>query len=184
TYYVSTNEICAEPPVAVNVYVHVVPVIDLGPDSVVVSSGQVITLSPGQGFSAYQWSNGQTTFEIPVSTPGSYSVIVTDNNGCTATDRIFVNMPTFVNTVFENGELILYPNPARGQFTIEFSKITAKILTLKLISSEGKIVKNEEVNLSNGQLKKAMSLEGISQGVYFMEISSDHFTEAIKVFVE
>jgi len=38
------------------------------------------------GFSSYLWSNGGTGECINISTPGNYSVQITDTNGCTAND--------------------------------------------------------------------------------------------------
>ena len=56
-------------------------------------TGQSGTLSAGNSGSTYLWSNGATTQNITVNTPGSYTVRVTDINGCSA---------TFVNTVNVN----------------------------------------------------------------------------------
>ncbi|MCB9282425.1 MAG: hypothetical protein H6563_00005, partial [Lewinellaceae bacterium] len=47
-------------------------------------------------FDGYLWSNGETTQTITVTTPGNYSVTVTDGNGCEGTDQV---------TVTENAEL-------------------------------------------------------------------------------
>ena len=39
-----------------------------------------------QGTASYLWSTGETTASIDVTTPGTYSVVVTDDdNGCTVT---------------------------------------------------------------------------------------------------
>jgi gliding motility-associated-like protein len=43
------------------------------------------TLSADAGFVSYSWSSGDTTESIIVSATGTYSVEVTDSNGCTAT---------------------------------------------------------------------------------------------------
>ena len=43
------------------------------------------TLNAGGGFAAYSWTSGQSTQLIVVSAPGTYTVTVTDFNGCTGT---------------------------------------------------------------------------------------------------
>lgn len=39
-------------------------------------------LDAGTGYSAYQWSNGETSQTIEITNGGSYGVIVTDSDGC------------------------------------------------------------------------------------------------------
>ena len=55
-----------------------------------------VTVSVNQGVSpyTYQWSNGNTTPQNQNLTTGSYILLVTDNNGCTATETYFVDEPT------------------------------------------------------------------------------------------
>ena len=45
--------------------------------------GANTVLDAGAGFSAYQWSGGQSSQAVTVSASGVYSVTVTDQNGCT-----------------------------------------------------------------------------------------------------
>lgn len=56
------------------------------------------TLEAGTGFSTYLWSNGVNTPIINVNLAGTYSVTVTDANGCTGTGTSAVSIPTFPQT--------------------------------------------------------------------------------------
>lgn len=64
--------------------------IDLGPDRAACGS---VTLDPGANFNAYSWSTGDTTQTIDAITTATYSVIVTNANGCLGTDTVnlFIN---------------------------------------------------------------------------------------------
>lgn len=66
----------------------------------------VLNSSPA---ASYLWSNGSTTQSITVNQSGSYSVIVTDANGCTAPSSssvsVNVNLPPTPPTISANGAL-------------------------------------------------------------------------------
>lgn len=64
-----------------------------------------LVLKAGFGFSEYVWSNGETTKEITVNTPGTYYVIGTAANGCTSTS--------------DNLEVIVNPAPEKPVITRE-----------------------------------------------------------------
>jgi gliding motility-associated-like protein len=57
-----------------------------------ICSTSTLMLSAPNGFSLYNWSTGDTTSQISVSTSGSYFVTVTDGSGCSsqASDAITV----------------------------------------------------------------------------------------------
>jgi gliding motility-associated-like protein len=67
-------------------------------------AGQSITLKGPNGFT-YLWSNGATTQQISPTLAGSYSVTVTDANGCTSltSDAIVINAPPIKPAVFVVG---------------------------------------------------------------------------------
>ncbi len=46
--------------------------------------GSSVTLMAPSGYATYTWSNGATTQNINVSTPGDHYVVVTDFNGCSS----------------------------------------------------------------------------------------------------
>ena len=64
--------------------VYALPVVDLGADAAV-CDGDSYMLDAGS-FNAYNWSTGDATQTISVMTAGSYSVTVTDANGCFGND--------------------------------------------------------------------------------------------------
>jgi len=80
---------------AITIYSTQPPVVDLGADISVCACDTVITLS-GNLTGAYQWSNGDSTQTINIhnitTSTNVYTVTVTNNNGCTATDNIVVDV--------------------------------------------------------------------------------------------
>lgn len=56
-------------------------------------------LDAGQGFESYIWSDSDqtTSSQLEVTAPGNYSVTVTDGNGCSAENQVFVEELTELN---------------------------------------------------------------------------------------
>jgi hypothetical protein len=52
--------------------------------------GGSVTLTASSGYNSYLWSNGATTQSTTISSSGSYSVMVTNSNGCSITSAPFI----------------------------------------------------------------------------------------------
>lgn len=75
------------------------PEINLGNDTAA-CEGEIVTLSPGQGFDEYIWSNGYTNSDLPIEMSGLYSITVTNTYGdvsCFDTDTIKVTFVPNIN---------------------------------------------------------------------------------------
>lgn len=67
------------------VTVHPAPSVDLGEDQEICGETVIACV---EGFAAYAWSDGSNTPYLITDQPGSYVLVVTDPNGCIATDTI------------------------------------------------------------------------------------------------
>lgn len=79
---------CATVKDSVTIVVNPTPVFDLGPPDTTLCSGQSILLNPGVP-GTYNWSTGDTSSSIVVSSVGWYTLQVTLSN-CSATDFLIV----------------------------------------------------------------------------------------------
>jgi hypothetical protein len=61
----------------------------LGADTTL-CGGNALILNAGEGYTAYLWNDGTTGKNLIVTTNGTYTVTVTDGNGCHGTDGIHV----------------------------------------------------------------------------------------------
>ena len=57
-----------------------------------ICGGTSTTLDAGAGYPHYEWNTNSTSQTISVTNAGTYSITVSDNNGCTATDAVTVNV--------------------------------------------------------------------------------------------
>lgn len=85
-----------------------------------------ITLSIANTFNTYNWSNGGTGFQTQVTTAGTYTVEVTDANGCKATKTFNVvqsapatNIEAVINDFSENNSITVTYTDNNGDY--EFS---------------------------------------------------------------
>ncbi len=76
----------------ITITVNPLPTPDLGADVVVCADATPITLDAGS-YASYSWSpNSETSQTIDVSTSGTYTVTVTDANGCQGSDAVDVTV--------------------------------------------------------------------------------------------
>ena len=81
-----------------NVVVLESPEVDLGNDTLL-PPGETLVLDAGEQ-AAWQWSTGETSQTIEISGPGTYTIVVTNEYGCTATDEIIVTMEEGIPNFF------------------------------------------------------------------------------------
>lgn len=86
TYTVSDTNGCSNSAIS-QIIVDTLPSVDLGNLTGICQGGNLIISAP-TGFTSYVWSTGSTASQIITSTLGSYSVTVTDANGCQGTDQV------------------------------------------------------------------------------------------------
>jgi gliding motility-associated-like protein len=92
TYYVSINDgVCESTRTPVTATINSIPFkpiltsnIPLVGNALTICSSTLLTLRAPNGFVTYSWSNGETTQEITIGASGSYSLIVTDSEGCSS----------------------------------------------------------------------------------------------------
>lgn len=97
---------CSGPVRNFTITVNPLPSVTLSADYCIVPGKVRITATPSPaGSYTYLWSNGATTQVIDVDIAGSYTVTITNANGCTATNSISIATELAVNGNFEAGNV-------------------------------------------------------------------------------
>jgi PKD domain-containing protein/type IX secretion system substrate protein len=143
--------------------------------------------SSSPGTLTYLWDFGDGTTDTtqnPVHTyanSGVYTVTLTVSDGqCTNT---FTQVLGFVGLehLSDGSAINLYPNPVRGLATIEFSS-TEKYMEMVVLNSIGKIVMNDMVYPSNGNLYRSnIDLSNLQSGIYFLQLRSKNENVTLKL---
>ena len=86
--------------------VNSLPTPNIGPDTAI-CAGHDLVLSPGTIFAGYLWSTGSGASAITVTTAATYSLTVTDANGCKGSDQMILSvnaLPDATFTFIDNGQ--------------------------------------------------------------------------------
>ncbi|MBO7109305.1 MAG: fibronectin type III domain-containing protein [Prevotella sp.] len=99
-YTVTAEGACDVTSEPFTVTVNPLPVAEVATSATVLCAGAELTISATEGFAGYEWSNGATTATstFAAATTGSYTVTVTDANGCV---NEFTTANVTVNPVYE-----------------------------------------------------------------------------------
>jgi len=153
------------------------PVVEIGSDSII--SANPITLDAGPGFSDYSWSDGSNAQTLLVSGTGWYSVTVTNEFGCTATDSVFVDITTGIE---ENQEawFKIYPNPVVDLLMIEIAPVRPESFLVGLTSAEGAVLMSDIFECQSTTATK-LDFSNIQPGVYFLIIQSDKYRKVFRI---
>jgi len=133
----------------------------------------------GQQPFTYLWSNGQTGQTATGLLPGTYTVTVTDANGCTEEDNIVVDFLSAYNTVEING-LTVFPVPAKQQLNI-ISASDAKDIKIELLDATGRLIQNNPVQRGSIYI---FDVSDINKGIYILRIYSGEKVETMNVMIE
>jgi hypothetical protein len=170
----------------VNLTLYPVPDPDLGEDIVLCYNlNQTAFLNTGGNFSIYQWNDGSSNSVLlvgsGVTSAGNenYSVTVTDNNGCTASDTIKVTFANCVGTGDEpsSEEWTIYPNPA-NDFVVINSSRAATLEQIEVMDITGKTVIREAI--SGNSTATRLDLSTVESGTYFIKLYGGSHEQVIR----
>ncbi len=129
-----------------------------------------LAVNGGSGAYTYLWSNGATTQNLNNVGAGTYSVTITDANGCTnvASATVQVNT-TAVNINNSNISVNLFPNPTENFATLQVSLAKASELTIEVITMNGQVISRiNDSNVLNNQY--TLNTAELTSGVYIVRL--------------
>ena len=161
------------------------PVITLGADTVI-CIGDSLALSPGTGFATYAWSTSETSETIYVTSKGTYSVTVSDQNGCEGSASINVDTMTCNGSMrnLKLSGLKVFPNPTTDHVVVAFGSTTADKLTTRVIDIAGKVFQEEVFTTYPGENRITVKLNELAPGHYFLWLGNSNGSTSLKIVVE
>lgn len=130
----------------------------------------------------YDWSTQATTQSITVTSAGTYTVQITDGNGCSSTSAATTVTVLDCASLEENtsNTFVVYPNPANETINVTFSNLSDNG-TVQLFTAEGKVIESKEISNS---MTATFDVVNLTSGVYYVVITSDNGRVSQKVIIE
>jgi len=182
-YTVTVTDGCGTTATSVStVTINTPPTVNLGPD--VIQPNPPATLDAGAGFSSYLWSTSATTQTINVTTNGTYTVTVTDGNGCTGTDNIQVNFTAGINNPDGSTATVsYYPNPTNGVLNMMIEGFMGKELKMEVMDIEGRVIRNYVFAEVTETYTSQIDLTTLRAGTYLVVLhtATDSYTHRIVI---
>lgn len=122
---------------------------------------------------SYLWSpGGATTPTLPLTDKGTYTLQLTDYCGNVFNDVIVVTFPVSVEDNLEARGLNVYPNPTQDKITLDFGLLMGEEIVINLIDLQGRIILSDQIKDQNGAYRKALDLSNLTEGIYFLRVST------------
>ncbi|MDO8604293.1 MAG: T9SS type A sorting domain-containing protein [bacterium] len=141
------------------------------------------TVNPSGGSPpyTYSWSVAppQITQTITGLCAGTYSVCVTDGNGCSNCQSFIVTAPTGINEVIKNNSLTISPNPFSVQTVLRTDHPLINA-TLTVDNCFGQTV--AQIKNINGRTV-TLSRDNLASGLYFVRLTEENKTIAVDKLV-
>jgi PKD repeat protein len=159
---------CTSTPSTSIVTVNDVPVVDLGPDTVVCENNLPLQLTAQSSIAGctFSWNNGASGQSIPVTAGGTYSVNGTVN-GCTGSDAITVVVDPCSGIDELSDKLRIYPNPTLSEVFIDFGQV--ETFNLVVLNALGQRI----LERSGSTEKCQIDLSAFDNGMYMLVIEKN-----------
>ncbi|MFT5819102.1 MAG: hypothetical protein ACI8ZM_000324 [Crocinitomix sp.] len=128
----------------------------------------------------YLWNTGATTENIEDLVAGTYTLTVTDENGCSVTFTYVVDSQLSLDD-FGQDVFVIYPNPAQNEIWIS-NRSDMGVNSVKLYNAIGQLVYEE--NTENNFGKQYVDVSYFADGVYFVVLDIEGKLAKSKVLIQ
>lgn len=148
------------------------PVVDFGDENGYLNTDLPHILNAGAGHKSYLWQDNATGQTYNVTANGTYTVTVTGQNDCQTTKTVQINMQNSIGEAYTaTGEVIVYPNPSQGRFSISLDEDSRDDVVVYLYNSLGQVVYMKECAVDQLE-QEQIDVQHLSRGIYQLLIKT------------
>ncbi len=135
---------------------------------VIVANGS--TLAVETGYRAYQWYYnevpmlGQTYAQVEAVNPGTYSVLVTNYDGCTIVSSIYELLETGMAPEPQDWSVLAYPNPVNALLSIKL--LGNAEASVSLYNGLGQLLHSSAIY---GEQTVTVDMQPYASGIYYLK---------------
>ncbi|AEE49025.1 DUF7619 domain-containing protein [Haliscomenobacter hydrossis] len=151
------------------------PGVELGADRQLLQGDSLVLSGKETAGLKYQWSTGASSSSIVVTSPGTYTLAVIDQNGCRSTDSVKISRS--VSTIDPNfiQSFSLFPNPAEQWLNVQFNLRQSAHLNWFVQDTKGKLVQQGAMGkLSSGTFTQGLEINLLPAGNYVLVIKANN----------
>lgn len=138
------------------------------------------TLNCNPNYFAYQWY--LNNISIPDATKssyiclsnGDYYVSVSDSNGCSVNSPVIKMLDVGIQENNHSVFVKIFPNPARDEITLELNLPETQTIQMNMINVSGQKIYSTDLRQLSGVFRKSISLKDKPNGIYYLQIITDH----------
>jgi Zn-dependent metalloprotease len=111
----------------------------------------------------------------------------TDTAGCTGTvnSQVLVDVCNGIGSAVSAAGMVVYPNPAEGDFTIEFTNNSdVREANLTIVNSLGQAVQTQQLNCTPGTNRWIIDANNFAAGIYFINFTAGEQSFSRKLEVQ
>ena len=141
----------------------------------IVSEGSVtgegtidVTVTGGSLPYTYEWIgpgvSGQDGQDLEGISTGSYTVDVTDDNGCTTQETF--NITTDIRELGAGVTARVFPNPSQGEFVVDVQGGFQGAMDFLILDAQGRTIQAGQWTATSGAFRTTLDLSGAEAGMY------------------
>ena len=141
----------------------------------IVSEGSVtgegaidVTVTGGSLPYTYEWMgpgvSGQDGQDLEGISTGSYTVDVTDDNGCTTQETF--NITTDIRELGAGVTATVFPNPSQGEFVVDVQGGFQGAMDFLILDAQGRTIQAGQWTATSGAFRTTVDLSGAEAGMY------------------